>query len=461
MALSQLAFRARNDDGSETLASWIAALNTNWTQDVDVNFRIRFDIEETGDQGEKDGFQLQYNLNSAGWNDVNGTSAVVRSSASTHYADEDDTTQQIGSGAFVSPNAGMDENNGFANEAGGELRLDGAEAEFCVQILSGGVVDADSLQLRLVRAGGQGVFNTYTNTPTITVNEVAAGQTATPSPVVVASSIPAPSIIAGGVTLTPTPVASAWSIPAPTVTNVSPGQTATPDPVASAWSIPAPTIIAGGVTLTPDPVASTWSIPTPTLIAGGVTLTPDPVVTSWSIPTPTVTSVSPGQTATPDPVASTWSIPAPTVVSGGVTVLIDPVVSGWVIPVPIVTNALPGQTATPDPVVVAWSIPAPFLLVGGITAGPSPVVASLSIPAPVVSIAGATSTPSDLNYLTFSIGGGLNKTFLPSGNTAPMVVEANAPSGAPASGKGVIYQTSGGVVTVHVWDGTQWLARVL
>jgi len=70
-------------------------------------------------------------------------------------------------------------------------------------------------------------------------------------------------------------------------------------------------------------------------------------------------------------------------------------------------------------------------------------------------------TPTNLGYLTFDIGGGLSKTFLPSGNTTPVVVETIAPVSAPPNDKGVIYTASGGVVTVHVWDGTQWLSRVL
>ncbi|MFQ5582762.1 MAG: hypothetical protein ACE5F3_09090, partial [Mariprofundaceae bacterium] len=78
----------------------------------------------------------------------------------------------------------------------------------------------------------------------------------------------------------------------------------------------------------------------------------------------------------------------------------------------------------------------------------------------IVPLFGApASTPSNLGYLTFGIGGGLGKTFLPSGNTVPVVVETNAPSGAPPSGKGVVYQVSGGTVTIHVWDGTQWVTK--
>ena len=44
----QIAFRGRNDDGSETTATWIAAQNTNWTQPTGTNFRVRFEVEEDG-----------------------------------------------------------------------------------------------------------------------------------------------------------------------------------------------------------------------------------------------------------------------------------------------------------------------------------------------------------------------------------------------------------------------------
>ena len=70
-AYDQDAFRARNDNGNETTATWKVAANTNWDQDVDQNFRVRFVIQETNGASVADKtFQLEYNRNGGGWNDV-------------------------------------------------------------------------------------------------------------------------------------------------------------------------------------------------------------------------------------------------------------------------------------------------------------------------------------------------------------------------------------------------------
>lgn len=239
------------------------------------------------------------------------------------------------------------------------------------------------------------------------------------------------------------------------VTTAAAGVVLTPAPVTANLGTAVPTVTPGPVTLTPDPVVSNFALPVPT-VTNGITVSPNPVSSALSIPAPNV--IKGGVTVSPDPAVALMSIPAPSVVKGGVTVLVGPVSSGFALPVPAVTNTAGGQTVTPSPVVATWAIPAPFIIKGGISANPLPVIGALSLPSVN---AFTTSTPSNLGYLTFPLGGGLSKTFLPSGNTTPVVVEANAPSGTPQSGNGVIYQASGGVVTVHVWDGTQWLARVL
>ena len=160
----QASFRGRNDDGNETTATWIASTNLNWSQVMDTNFRVRFVVQETGDGAQADKtFQLEYNLNGGGWNDVTGASSVVRATASPNVADAADTTQQVGSGTFVTPNAGFDEVNGLAG--GTSLDFSGSdevEVEYSVQIRSADVSDSDTIQLRVKG------LDSYTNTPSIT-----------------------------------------------------------------------------------------------------------------------------------------------------------------------------------------------------------------------------------------------------------------------------------------------------
>lgn len=171
-AFDQDSFRGRNDDGSESAATWKAAVNINWTQTVDENFRVRFLIQETaGHAGSNQEMQLQYNLNAAGWNNVNAASSVVRSFAG-QLVEDGDTTQQIGAGTFLTPNGGQDEVDGItAVNAMDFAGSDEVEAEFCVQIIGADVSDADTVELRCLRDGI--VLDAYTNTPSITVDKPA------------------------------------------------------------------------------------------------------------------------------------------------------------------------------------------------------------------------------------------------------------------------------------------------
>lgn len=173
----QDSFRGRNDDGNETTATWKDTANTNFSVDIDADaqFRIRFLIQETSGVAEADfSEQLQYNLNGAGWNNVTGASSVIRGVLSSNYADGDDTTQQIGAGTFVTPNSGMVEGDGGPASATEPdfAGSDETEFEFMLEIQAGDVVDTDTIQLRVTKAGT--ALDTYTNTPTVTVQEVAA-----------------------------------------------------------------------------------------------------------------------------------------------------------------------------------------------------------------------------------------------------------------------------------------------
>lgn len=173
-SLSQAAFRGRNDDGSESVATWKAVENTGWTQAVDENFRVRFVVDETAGGTESNIIlKLQYNRNAAGWIDVTATSSVVRSAASANVAEEQATTRQLagGSGTFVA--GAIDEDDGLAGEGsqidfavGGEL----TEVEYSAQVRSVDVVNNDSIQLRVIRSSGT-VLENYAQTPTVTVSE--------------------------------------------------------------------------------------------------------------------------------------------------------------------------------------------------------------------------------------------------------------------------------------------------
>lgn len=63
---------------------------------------------------------------------------------------------------------------------------------------------------------------------------------------------------------------------------------------------------------------------------------------------------------------------------------------------------------------------------------------------------------NNLRPLTHRIGNPLAMGIGYTGNVLPIEITTDAPVDAPASGKGVVFQVSGGTVTIHVWDGSVW-----
>lgn len=168
-AYDQTDFRARNDDGSETGATWQASTNTDWSQYYQDPLRIRLAVAEVN--GEKDNnrqFQLQYSHNSGTWTNVTTSSSVVQATTSSNFADGDNTTQQISSGTFL---AGRMSEDGIAgdNSAISFNGGDTTELEWMLSVVNADVSDGDTVSLRAVFGDGT-VFGTYTNTPTATIN---------------------------------------------------------------------------------------------------------------------------------------------------------------------------------------------------------------------------------------------------------------------------------------------------
>lgn len=172
--LTQTTFRGRNDDGSETTATWKATAGTDWTQPVDTNFRIRFNINaSTAAPSSPQAFKFMYSHNGGAYAPIATASSVVRPSASANFADAALTTEQLaGAGTF---NAGrMDSSSGSAN---GFINAPAVgqdtEIEACLQLRSVDVANGDTVNLRAYAAGPV-PLNAYTDTPTITVSGVPA-----------------------------------------------------------------------------------------------------------------------------------------------------------------------------------------------------------------------------------------------------------------------------------------------
>jgi len=120
--LAQDIFRFRNDDGSETTATWSAVADTNVTISGDTNFRLRIAIRETaGGAANNVPFDLQYSLNSGAYALVT-TSTPVKVVTSANVTDGTATTQQLSSGTFV---AGEIDTDGTV----GNTTLEGSSTE--------------------------------------------------------------------------------------------------------------------------------------------------------------------------------------------------------------------------------------------------------------------------------------------------------------------------------------------
>jgi hypothetical protein len=166
---NQKSFRGRNDDGTEVTATYIAALNTNWSQAQDANFRLRYAIAITSGGTTWNNLttiKFQYNKNSAGWNDITSASSNVRLFTSANVTDETATTQLISSpDTFLAGNV-LTSSTTTSNTlgAGGST----IEDEICAQIRSADTTVGDTIQIRIVNSSTLAA-TTYTNTVTITV----------------------------------------------------------------------------------------------------------------------------------------------------------------------------------------------------------------------------------------------------------------------------------------------------
>jgi hypothetical protein len=174
--LAQTNFRGRNDDGNETSATWIANENTDWTQDTDEDFRVRFAlVNASTTTAINQVHNLQYRKNGGTWTNVTTSSSNVKAVAtgSPGFADGDDCSEQITTRAgytYQSTNAGCSD-DGSAGGANMDWNGQGAaEFEYSLQIVGSDVADEDTIELRVIKSGTTALDN-YVNIPLITVNK--------------------------------------------------------------------------------------------------------------------------------------------------------------------------------------------------------------------------------------------------------------------------------------------------
>jgi hypothetical protein len=177
----QTSFRWRDDDGSETAASWLELKNIDHTITMgsgNVNIRIRIEMEETaGNVWANFEEELYISKNGAAYVVLPATSSGfgIQYGISSYFADQDETTQQIGSGTYVTGlNQGMAENGvgGGAGEPdyGGS---DTCEFEIVMELVDADLSDADYFDFEYWENGSTTNI-TFTEIPRLTISKAAA-----------------------------------------------------------------------------------------------------------------------------------------------------------------------------------------------------------------------------------------------------------------------------------------------
>ena len=175
--LSQSHFRGRSDAGTiDATPTWIANEDTNWTQLVGVNFRIRFTVQETaGGNPAAATVKLQSQKNADAYQDVTASSTNVKAvDAGSSAEDASIATQRLsGTGTYV---AGRYSEDGSPASTVNLAASQNTEWEFGIVINAAEVAEADTIKLKVVELSGTAI--TATVVPTVTV---AKNQTLTPS----------------------------------------------------------------------------------------------------------------------------------------------------------------------------------------------------------------------------------------------------------------------------------------
>jgi len=163
--LRQDAFRGRVDSGNEATPTWIVAADTNWTQAVDADFRVRFVIQETAGASNPSTVTplVFYSINGGGYAAVTA-STPIQFGTFTGATDDDATTAQLGAGTFVT---GRLDDSGAVTTA--DIQGSETEYEYCLSIDSAQVANSDTITLQVYDSATP--LDQYGSVPSITVLE--------------------------------------------------------------------------------------------------------------------------------------------------------------------------------------------------------------------------------------------------------------------------------------------------
>jgi hypothetical protein len=164
--IDQASFRFRNDDGSESSATWKYPENSNWelSSSGDQNFRLRFMVQEIGGATGTSSFLLQFSHNNGTWTTATTSTNVVRIRDSANVTDGVTTTDQLGGtgtfdgGQYRETNTSSTVNHSASGHSEHEWSLVLRSAEYTL---------GDSVKFRLYRTESNAPPSTISVTPEI------------------------------------------------------------------------------------------------------------------------------------------------------------------------------------------------------------------------------------------------------------------------------------------------------
>lgn len=162
-----MAFRFRNDDGSETTATYKATQNTSISLAILTPLRLRFLIDETASVAWTSvAFGIRTSKNGGTYSSLSGVTMID----SANFSNAANTTSQLtgGSGTFVTSNAGMRDLAASPNATNTGTAGQFFECEFSFQLDNTWAV-GDTCDLRIYNESASAAIAAYTATPRITV----------------------------------------------------------------------------------------------------------------------------------------------------------------------------------------------------------------------------------------------------------------------------------------------------
>ncbi len=155
-------FRIYQDDGGLNSATAYAAEDTNYNVNVSTNFRIRFEVANTGNKSDNATRRLQFKEDSGSWTQITTGTNNVRLVDSINFTDGDATTARLtATGTFV---AGQGKDTGSDTS---QITIESGyytEDEYALKFETGAA--EHTYQFRISNTDGTGI-QTYSQTPTI------------------------------------------------------------------------------------------------------------------------------------------------------------------------------------------------------------------------------------------------------------------------------------------------------